>query len=380
MNENMNQDRDLDLFDIIGALVKKWKLILCLTLAVAILAGALGGVLAFTSDDNYGTTVEFYVNSEKTNEYILSLMKSDKFAEAILLDEYGLPKEEKDTPQYNELLAVKKEIEKQKDLIKDIMRENELADYEREVSRLETLYKNANAKYTETHDLLSVYKLAENVTDEQNHNERIKALEAKLDKEAAERDKAKADLDAVSEAKYLAEKKLNMAKIELKNLLEDIEEPLDELLEKFRKQESNVEDLKRVKNFVTYEFVKEMDSTKKEGATDIYSEALLRVNVMVPGDSEFAARITDAIIKKLPEFIEEEVFFDLEYNSDEEMNLECKFISTFSAAEKLDGTSPVKNAILYGAIGGAAVLIITCMGIIISEAFKTKKSNLPVEE
>ena len=376
----MEQDREFDFFDMIEAIFKKWKAILCLTLIAVIVAASLGFALAYNSDDRYGTTIEFYVNSEKTNEYILSLMKSDKFAETILLDEYGLPAEYKDTKEYKDLLADKKKIESQKDLIKDIMRENELADYGREVLRLEALYESANDEYTQIHDLLSVYKLAENVTDIERHNERINDLESKLDKKAEQRDEIKAELDAVSEAKYTAEKNLNMAKVELKNLLEDIEKPLDELLEKFRIEKDNVKDLKRVKNFVTYEYIKEMDSTKKDGATDIYSEALLRVNVMVPGDSEFAERITDAIIEKLPEFIEEEVFFDLEFNSTKQLNLECKFISTFSAAEKLVGASPVKNAILYGAVGGGGVLLITCIGIVLSEAFKRKKNDLPARQ
>ena len=309
-------------------------------------------------------------------------MKSDKFAEAILLDEYGLPAEYKDTKEYKELLVIKKEIEEKKEQIKSLMREVQLGDYDRQLLRLQEFYLYANEEYAQLQQTLAAYKQTEHVTEEEHHNEQIRYFEAELAKKGEQRDKIKAEFDAESAAKYTTEKKLNAAKVELKSLREDIEKPLAKLLEKFRSQTKNVNDLKSVKNYVTYEFVKEMDSTtaKKDTASDIYSEAILKVSVMVPGDSEFAERITNAIIEKLPEFIEEEVFFDLEFNSTKQLNLECKFISTFSASEKLAGTSPVKNAVLYAAIGGGGVLLFTCIGIVLSEAFKRKKSDLPVQQ
>ena len=65
MNENMNQEREFDFFDMIEALMKKWKAIVCLTLVAAIVAAALGFAFAFSSDDRYGTTIDFYIKSEK---------------------------------------------------------------------------------------------------------------------------------------------------------------------------------------------------------------------------------------------------------------------------------------------------------------------------
>ena len=73
----------------------KIKLIAIITLAALVLGAAGGAALAIISNATYGTQAEFYIYSESANGYILSLLRSDSFAERLLLDENGLPSNKK---------------------------------------------------------------------------------------------------------------------------------------------------------------------------------------------------------------------------------------------------------------------------------------------
>ena len=111
---DVNQEREVTVVDVFFAIKKRIKLIAFVTL-LAIILGAAGGVaLTLLSNANYGTTAEFRIKSAENNELILSLLKSDRFAEKLLLDKLhedddyvsSLSKKDKEKYEtYKDLLA-----------------------------------------------------------------------------------------------------------------------------------------------------------------------------------------------------------------------------------------------------------------------------------
>jgi len=89
MYENENT-QEITLLDIVTSLLKKWKAIICVTLAGLLIGSALGLTLTLLGNRFYGARTEFFVSSTATNNYILSMLKSDSYAEALLMDENGI--------------------------------------------------------------------------------------------------------------------------------------------------------------------------------------------------------------------------------------------------------------------------------------------------
>ena len=158
MNEN-NVYQEIDFFDMISALLKKAKLIICLTLVLALVGGGLGVFRAILANNSYGTNAEFYVYSDKGNNHILSLIKSDSFAENLLLDEYGLPDAYKDTDEYKQayeatlkVVAAREELE----LLQDAVEE-----YPIKVNEAQRKASEAKTIYDEIYNMLSMYKASD---------------------------------------------------------------------------------------------------------------------------------------------------------------------------------------------------------------------------
>ena len=100
MYDEKENAQEITLLDMVNSLIKKWKIIVWVTLAALILGAVAGLGMALIANRNYGTRVEFFVSSDKANNQLLSVLKSDKYAEALLMDENGLPGEFKNTEEY----------------------------------------------------------------------------------------------------------------------------------------------------------------------------------------------------------------------------------------------------------------------------------------
>ena len=92
--------------DIVSIILKKWKLIVCLSLILAVVASA-GVFVLVKVGTTYGNSVDFYLSRKDSRKVLLPILQSESFAEKLLLDEYGLPEELAGTnnEQYEEAKA-----------------------------------------------------------------------------------------------------------------------------------------------------------------------------------------------------------------------------------------------------------------------------------
>ena len=86
MDSKQTNTGEVTIIDVFFVIKKKIKIIAFITLIATILGAATGIAFAFLSNTNYGATAEFRLKTNGNNSYVLTLLKSDRFAEKLLLD------------------------------------------------------------------------------------------------------------------------------------------------------------------------------------------------------------------------------------------------------------------------------------------------------
>ena len=351
MNQKDNI-QEITLLDLFSAIAKKWKMLLCITLAALIVGGAVGAVSAVLSNQSYGARAEFYVYSDKANKYILSLVKSDSFAETVLMDENGLPEEYKDTAEYKTALEANKVVAALEEEIKE--KEKELTKFDGEISKKNRIYTDKKAAFDEVNKYIEMMFSSQIV----DYTEEIeKYLNEILPPIKEERDNAKKAYNDELDKKQDAEKEIT----DLKDELEEAEKLKDKtygvVMAQYRNAEGNSEKIQKVKESVVYSYADTEDNS---------SQALLYADIAVSKDKELASLLLNSISKKLPEFIEDNV---------EQQDVACEYISSFSSVEKLEENSPVGEAIKYGIIAAVAGCFIVCCVVVVSIMVKSGKTQ-----
>ncbi len=351
MNEN-EKVREISIMELLSALAKKWKLLLCLTLAALIIGSGIGATLAIMGNQSYGATAEFYINSDGLNRYILSLIKSDSFAEAILMDENGLPAEFKGSDIYNQALEAKKTVKELAEQIEQA--EKDLTLFEIPITNLSKASSEAQSAYNEIYNHLSIMYAS---TSAEKYTQQIETYEAALLIAKENKDKAKQEYNDELLKKQDAEQAIT----ELKNALEEATEAqkdaLKSIMTKYRGISENAVKIQKIKDSVAYSY---------EEAENNDKQALLLVNIAVPKDEEFAKYLLENISTALPTFVVEMVPGE---------DTACDYISTFRVVSKLQTTSPVSNAIKYGGILAAVTLFGTCCVVVVVNVFKASKKE-----
>lgn len=359
MNENNNY-QEISFFELCKALLKKAKIIIAITLALLIVGGACGAVLAVAANGSYGTRAEFYIYSEKANNYILSLIQSDSFAEALLLDENGLPAEDKDTEAYAKALAAKKAIEEKELSIEEL--EEQLDEFPLELTRKQKKLSEAQAKYDDIYKLLNMYTQTdiEFMDDDAKkaHREQIAAFETSLAEARTNKEAAQEAYNLVYDASKDLEKTIADTKKEIVKLEKEADEASAGLLEAFRKRGNNDSNIHKIKESVTYEYA--------EGENNA-SQALLYVNIAVKKDESFAKFLLGQISTRLADFVEEE--------TPTSHAASCEYISTFSTVSKIQEKSIVSETIKLGVIGAAVGFIGTSCVVLIAYGFSKGKKK-----
>ena len=365
MNENNNNYKEISFFDLCKVLLKKAKLIICITLALLIAGGACGAVLAVLANDSYGTRAEFYIYSDKANNYILSLIQSDSFAEALLLDENGLPAEDKDTEAYAKALAAKKAIEEKELEIEEL--EEQLADYPLELTRKQKKLSEAQSKYDDIYKLLNMYKQTDlqYMEDEAKaaHVAQIEAFERSLVDARTNKEAAQDDYNTTYDASKDIEKLIADTKKDIEKLEKEADEAARGLLDAFRQRGNNAGNIQRIKESVTYELAEGEDNA---------SQALLCVNIAVKKDEAFAKLLLSQISKRLPDFVEEETL--------ESQAASCEYISTFSTVGRIEEKGIFSEALKIGLIAAAAGFAVTVCVVLIADSFCKAKKEEETEE
>ena len=351
MNQNDNV-KEISLLDMLIVLGRKWKMLLCLTLVALLVGGGVGLTTAILSNQSYGATAEFYIYSDKANKYILSLIQSDSFAEALLMDENGLPAEYKGTDIYKDAVKAKEAVEQIEEQLKE--KEKELLEFEIPLSNLNKAMTDAQTTYTEIYNHLSMMYSSANA---ENYKEQIDSYEDKLLKAKEEKDEAKT---AYNE-KFFERQDVEQEIKALTEQLEDADKAKDQTYDKvFSKYRTSAKDssekVAKVKNAVAYRYAE---------ASDVSSQAVLYAEIAVPKDEALAKLILEKISEKLPAFIED--------NMSEEVT--CEYISSFSSVEKLEVSNPVKSAVLYGAVSALLVLFVASCVVVCIYIYKTDKQK-----
>lgn len=368
MVENQIPSKDLTILDIFSIIRKKIKLVAWIALISLILGAAGGTAWAFISNATYGTEAEFYIYSEGANSYILSLLRSDSFAERLLLDENGLPADKKGTEAYTKALAAKADVDAKLKEIEAL--EKKILLYPTELSNLQRMSNDAQSKYTEVYNHLVLYKnaLADTVFDKDAHNKTI----ARLETELSAANTAKVDAKKAYEDKLLESQLAETNLLDLQNALNELnaakKAAYDVALKDFRSNEDNIKKIKTIKNSVTFEYAKSTtkDTTLEESQSHLY------VNIAVKFDKQLAQELLDSISKKLSPFVEESVIAEAE-----ERETECVFLSVFGSVETVDYKNPALQAALFAAIAAVVAVTVTCICIVIAHVVS---SNSPVAE
>ena len=352
MNENTNNAQEITLLDILKVIKKRIKNILCITLAALLVGGLAGAALAFLNNATYGAKAQFYVTSPDSNAYILSLLRSDSFAESLLLDENGLPADKVGTDEYNALLAMKDEVDALE--LENKNKELELAKYPTRISNAQRNYQTAQAEY----EFLATLVI-ENTGTDTTELAAAKAL----------RDSARIAYEtALNESQLLTETIDDNARL-IKEKKEEIKKATDIILVDFRQNEDNQSKVDKIKKSVTYQYA-ESETVSKQ--------ASLTVSIAVKFDRELAEEIAPKINEKLPEFVEDSIVS--EKNTDK---AECTVISLAGDVGSADYKNPITQAVKYGALLTAAGLVISAAVYVVVDLFikpQPAKKDETVEE
>lgn len=360
MTENQTPAREITVLDIFKIINKKIKIIALITLVALILGAAGGAALAIISNATYGTQAEFYIYSEGANSYILSLLRSDSFAERLLLDENGLPSDKKGTEAYQKALAAKEATDKIIEEIEELEKQIKL--YPTELSNLQRESNDTQAKYTEVYNHLVLYKnaLKDTVFDTDAHNATIAQLEKDLAAANTAKNAAKSAYDAKLIESQKADTKLLELQEELTKLNSSKRAAFDIALSDFRKNKDNIAKIQTIKKSVTFNY----ENTSKDDKL-IESQSHLYVNIAVKFDQQLAQELLDSISQKLPSFVEESVIAE-----GEERETECVFMSVFGSVESVDYKSPIVTSVKFGGIAAVAAFVLSCFVVLVIDIVK----------
>lgn len=347
--ENLN---DVTLFDMLKALLKKWKSLLCITLVALMVGAGIGAAMSLMTSKSYGASVEFYITSEKANRYILSLVKSDSFAEELLMDENGLPAEYKDTDGYKVAADIKKQIN---DLSKELEKiEDELVYYPRKVSDALKLSNDAQKEYEEISKHLEIMYGS---GDAISYKDQIIDAERELDAAKAKKDQAKADYNAIYAEHEDKKEEVSKKTQEIDDLKQEFYLIKKELVDVYRGDATNTEKIIKIKESVTYNY----DDNK-----DIDSQAVLKVEIAVTEDKDAAKMLLEKLPEKMPEFISDNV----------NQEIGCEYMSALSTVKELAICPLVSTAVKYGVIAAAIMLVLSsCVTVAVFIYKADKKEN-----
>lgn len=364
MYEN-DTTQEINLLDMVSAVLKKWRLLICVTLAALVAGGVFGFVMAVFSNNAYGTKAEFFVSSDASNGYILSLMKSDTYAEWLLMDENNLPEEYKGTEIYEEAKQVQDRIfDLEENLIDEA--EDALFHYEYELSQLSKKVSDAQSEYSEVLALLEMYKKADGEALKQgdadatkNHFEILQQYEEEFEIKKAVKEEAKAAYNAKLAEQQADKNKLNMLNEELSNLKQKRTKLFEKIHVKYVANPDNAEKIEKLKEYITCGFTEETADVEK-----LASKAVIYISIAVPYNEEYAEDILKRVAEKTEDFVEIN-----------ESSAECEYLNSFTTTERIEVYPYLTTPIKYGIVAAIAALAVTCVIIAVMPVFKTRKEE-----
>ncbi len=385
--------------DIIGLVFRKWKLIVCLSLILAVLVSV--GAFFLTKDNTtYGNSVNFYLSRKDPQQVLLPILQSESFAEKLLLDEYGLPEELAGTnnAKYEEAKAAVIAFKKSKNELKEVQilhnriglalttpKDPYTGETISSLERIEHEYQRLVNSYNSINTLLTTYKSANTdgiVTE--GHLKMTEELEARLEVARQEREAYKKSAYDPAQLEVLASYETYMLKMRATN---DLKAKADELVEGLLVDWRNDEDVQKkigkIMNAMTFGYIIPEqtedalpDNVSPEKQNQVINFSFIKVSVAVVGDEELANLIISRLKRTLPLFVETSLD-----SMASTADTECELISTFSAAQELDRESSVTTLVLAFGLTFIAVAVIAAIAVVCAEwlrrsgVIKTKEKS-----
>lgn len=360
MEENVQNE--ISLMSVVKMLVKKIKLLICITLIGGIL-GCAAGVVLNVNKRYYGAELSFYISEKAADTEILSLLKSDSFSEQLLLDENGLPVSGfSDSVNYT--IALTKSLEA-KNASKKISELEELLEtLPEEVESAKKVYEEALQAYTEAFNRWEIYisSQSENIDPDQmkKYQEDLNtALALKTEKQSEYYNKNKELTDKKAE--------LTAAKKAEQEAKKEWAEAAAPILNEWRQDKQVKKQIKTIKVSVSYSFDNPNNGTSH----------LLSVKLSVLKDKAFAQTLFEALKAKIPEYVVENIHLDSTVENGVQggrKGVSVSFLSTFNEIERLNELETLKKAIVYAVVFAVGAFVLGCVYVICED--KWKKDSL----
>lgn len=392
MEQNTNQSSTplFSVAEIIGIILKKIKVIVCISLILAILVSA-GSTWLKSKEITYGNTVDFYITDVDNTEALLPLLQSESFVEMLLLDEYGLPENLANTGNQNYETAKKAVIASEEAREKLLAARIELRRINLNLTTpidpktgetissftvIDQEYNNLINEYNVIYNLLSTYKAAvAEATVTEQHQKQIEKLEINLDAAREKKDsyRESAYNPAIREKTAMQDKYTRICR-EYDDLRKEANTLVEQVLVEWRNSEDVQRKVSAISESLTFAYATpaqsieealENDKNNSSDEEDKNKILFLKVDVSVQGDEELAEFVLVRIKARLPEFAERNVD-----NLSSSITPKCVVISPFSHANCLNFNDTVKDVAVAGVLCFALSVIIICLIIIGLEALK----------
>ena len=363
MDQNTN---NITLADILRMFKGKMTKIICLALIVGVLASAVGAWLA-VSDASYSGNVLIYMTPADESHSILNLVNSDRFSEALLLDEYGLPsKEYCDEDEYNAALEAAKVFYAARAAKAELVREDELFSYSFAI--VEQQYNRLHEEYQRIFQILSIYKNAQTDTVvDPSHIATTNKYEALLEEAENARNKYAQEVrNAEIQKRLELDKKIAEANRHLDDTRKEYTNLSEKILTKWRNDPEIQSLIRQISSAIKCEYkrnltTEEMDSFKDESAIIEYNNKhILDIQLSTGVSEEFAEYVIDLVKEKAPLFLA--LNLEKYYKTTKS---DCTVLSTVAGPSNSVKANAIENAIIYGAIGAVASILIHSVVIVI---------------
>lgn len=371
-----SEKKEITIADIWHIFVKNLKLLIIVTLAAAIIGGALGGILAWRGY-TYGATLEFKISSIDSTDSLLYNLNSESFAEKLLLEENGLPpRAECNAADYDAALAAIEAYNQARETKREVKRE--LDRYQ--TSSISFEMDVLDSEYNKIFEQLKVYKTtySDVIASEETHINTMRELEEQFNAVAEKRQAYREEtyLPAMQKKTELQEK-YSMATLELTDARREARELTEKVLDAWREDEDIQKKVLEISKSVKYSYGQlEEEDKDKTTTTDTEEQRNSRyvvATVAVEGDEELASFIVSRLKSRAKPYIVEHIE---EITSS--VQVDCTLISSLGT-ENLENRSIITQAVKYAVIVGIIAFVLVYI-VVALKAYIGSESNALTEK
>lgn len=360
--------QELSLKQIIKIIAPKFKLVLLLVIIGAILGGCIGAADTY-SERYFSTTIEFYVNPKRSDDAtsnnsqfgvygaygqhvmdnIIKLLKSESFAEQMLLGDNGIPIDSIIDKIDNEedRAALDEKIAEAMGPISEA--ETAKADLEASTEVLEDkklVYDNAKSLASKTNSNYLSLLSTENASDEEREAARqlkeeaaIAETQAKYEYDAAEQD------EQIKKRDYQSKQKAANVKI-------------DAVLELWRETDVYKDYIRILTDSISYSYYKEGE-VKTNGSTDTLAKSFIYVSIKVTKNGDIAKFVYERVGEVLPKYVQANMAVPSGY-----VGTNCVRVTRLDNIRETEASRVLTSAVKLSVLGALLAGIAASCGVV----------------